>query len=421
MKPLLPLLLCLPLLGQAAPVEVKLWRHDTEAAEMDAGRAAVARFNASQDRWRVVVEAIPQGSYNASITAAALVGHLPCVIALDQPVVANFAWAGHIRPLDDLLPADSLRRLLAGGRGTALGKTYSVGQFDVVLALFARRSQLAALGVRVASMEHPYTAQELRAILLKAKQSGRYRFPIDVNGRAKGEWVSYAYGPWLQSAGADLVDRLDPSHVDGILNSPAAISVGTYFGDLFRDKLAERNPADDQAFIQGRTLFHYTGSWAARSYRQRFGDDLLVLPPPDFGKGPKVGAGSWQWAITQGCPTPEGAGAFLAHLISTAEMTTMANATDYVPMSAASAAASEHYRQGGVWRVFYDFAERYAVPRPATPAYPAISAALEKAMLDIRSGKDAEDALDEAVEAIEGNMQRNRNYASGATQKASRP
>ncbi|MDB5920506.1 MAG: extracellular solute-binding protein [Massilia sp.] len=414
MKGALALLTCVPLLCQAAPVEVTVWRHDTGDAEMDAGRAAVARFNLEQGRWKVVVEAIPQGSYNALITAASLVGHLPCVIALDQPAVANFAWAGHIQPLDGLLPPDSIKRLLVGGRGAAMGKTYSVGQFDVVLALFARRSELAALGVRIASIQHPYTAAEFRDILVKAKQSGRYRFPLDLNGRTKGEWPSYAYGPWLQSGGADLVERANPNHVDGILNSKQAVAVGDYIGGLFRDKLAERNPADDQAFTQGRALFHYTGSWSARAYLQRFGDDLLVLPPPDFGIGPKVGAGSWQWAITRSCPTPLGAAAFIAHLISTREMTTMVNATGYVPMSAQSAAASDHYRTGGKWRIFYDFAERYAVPRPATPAYPIISTAFEKAILDIRSGKDAEEALDEAVEAIDGNLRRNGGYADSS-------
>ena len=47
----------------AAPVDVRLWRHDTGDTEMAAGRAAVERFNRAQSRWRVTVEAIPQGSY----------------------------------------------------------------------------------------------------------------------------------------------------------------------------------------------------------------------------------------------------------------------------------------------------------------------------------------------------------------------
>ncbi|NVM79654.1 multiple sugar transport system substrate-binding protein [Duganella sp. SG902] len=398
----------------AAPVEIKLWRHDTGDAEMSAGKAAAERFNRSQQRWRIRIEAIPQGSYTESITAASMVGQLPCIIAMDQPTVPNFAWAGHVRALDQLLPAAAVAPLLEGGRGTYKGRLYSVGQFDVVLALFARRSQLAALGVRVATIDRPYTAAEFHDILLKARQSGRYRFPLDLNGRFKGEWYSYAFAPWLQSAGADLIDRATYLRADGVLNSDAALEVGRYYGRLFKDKLVERNPADDRAFEQGRTLFHYTGSWKARDYSAQFGDDLVVMPPPDFGHGPKIGAASWQWGITRSCQHPDGAAAYLAFLISTPEMAAASRDTGLVPVSAESAALTEHYRPGGDWRIYFEFAKRYAVPRPATPAYPAMSAAFEKAMVDMRSGKDPAEALDEAVEATERNITRNNGYGFGA-------
>jgi multiple sugar transport system substrate-binding protein len=394
----------------AAPVEIKLWRHDTGDLEMTAGRAAVERFNRSQSRWKVTVEAIPQGSYTESITAASMVGQLPCIIAMDQPTVPNFAWTGHVRPLDTLLPADAVARLLEGGRGTYKGQLYSVGQLDVVLALFARRSQLAALGVRAATMAQPYTAAEFHAILAQAKSSGRFRFPLDLNGGFKGEWYSYAFSPWLQSAGTDLIDRASYVRVDGVLNSEPAISVGRYYGRLFKDKLAERHPADDKAFEQGRSLFHYTGSWKAREYSERFRDDLAVMPPPDFGHGPKIGAASWQWGITRNCKQPEGAAAFLTHLISPQEIAAASRATGLVPVSVESAALTEHYRSDGDWRVYFEFARRYAVARPASPAYPALSSAFEKAMADIRSGKDAAEALDEAVEAMEHNISRNNGY-----------
>jgi multiple sugar transport system substrate-binding protein len=397
----------------AAPVEVKVWRHDTGDAEMAASRAMVERFNRSQAKWKAVVEAIPQGSYTESITAASLVGQLPCVITIDQPTVPNFAWAGNVRSLDELLPRASIDQLLPGGRGTYKGKLYSVGQFDVVLALFARRSQLQSLGVRVATVEQPYTARELHDILLQVKRSGRYRFPLDLNGKAKGEWVSYAFSPWLQSAGADLIDRADYLRVDGVLNSDAALGVARYYARLFKDKLAERNPADDRAFEQGRTLIQYSGSWRAREYAERFGDDLVVMPPPDFGRGPKAGAASWQWAVTRSCPHPAGAAAFLAHVLSAPEMAEMSRQTGLIPVTEASAALTEHYRAGGAWRIYFDFAARYAVPRPATPAYPAISSAIDKAMSDLRDGKDPAEALDEAVEAIERDIARNKGYGFG--------
>lgn len=409
-RALLPVLAMLAAHCAAAPTEITVWRHDTGDEEMAASRSSVERFNRAQNKWKVSVEAIPQGSYTESITAASLVGQLPCVMAIDQPTVPNFAWAGMVRPLDDLLPRAAVQQLLPGGRGTYMGKLYSVGQFDVVLALFSRRSLLRELGVRVATIEQPYTAGELHDILLKVKRSGRFRFPLDLNGVAKGEWVSYAFAPWLQSAGADLVDRSSYLRVDGVLNSNAALAVARYYAHLFKDKLAERNPADEKGFEQGRSLFQYTGSWKARAYVDRFGDDLAVMPPPDFGRGPKAGAASWQWAITRSCPHPAGAAAFLAHLLAPSEMAEMSRLTGLIPVSEASAALTEHYREGGDWRIYFDFAARYAVPRPATPAYPAISSAFEKAMADLRGGKEPAEALDEAVEAIEHNIARNNGY-----------
>jgi multiple sugar transport system substrate-binding protein len=404
------LLAALALPCAAEPVTIRMWRHDTADAEMAAGRASVARFNASQSRWKVVVESMPQVTYTESITAASMAGQLPCVLAIDQPTVPNFAWAGHVRALDGLLPRADVERLLPGGRGTYKGKLYSVGQFDVALALFSRRSQLRALGLREASMAQPYTAQEFRDILRQVKRQGRFRFPLDMNGRSKGEWQSYAFSPWLQSAGADLLDRTSYLRVDGILNSPAALGVAQYYASLFKDKLAERNPADDRAFEQGRALFHYTGSWKAADYERLFGADLVVMPPPDFGHGPRIGAGSWQWAISRDCPAPEGAAAFLAHMISTGEMAELSRATGLVPVSREAAALTRHYREGGDWRLFFDFAQRYGVPRPATPAYPAVSAAFEKALAGLRGGQEPAEALDEAVEAIEQNIARNNGY-----------
>jgi len=409
------LLAALALPVSAAPVEIRMWRHDTGDAEMVAGRAAVARFNAGQDKWKVVVESMPQATYTGAITAASLVNQLPCVIAIDQPTVPNFAWAGHVRALDGLLPRAAVASLLPGGRGTYRGKLYSVGQFDVALALFSRRAQLAALGVRIATMEQPYSAREFHDILAKVKRSGAVRFPLDMNGRSRAEWLSYAFSPWLQSAGADLIDRNTYLRVDGVLNSPAALGVARYYAQLFKERLVERTPADDRAFEQGRALFHYTGSWKADDYDRLFGTDLVVMPPPDFGQGPRIGAASWQWAISRDCKHPAGAAAFLGFMIGKAEMAAMSRATGHVPVSGAAAELTEHYRTGGSRRIYFEFAQRYALPRPATPAYPAISSAFEKTFSDLRSGKDPAEALDEAVEAIEHNIARNNGYGFSST------
>lgn len=239
--------LCTAAAAAAAPIDVTLWRHETGDSEMQASAAAVARFNAAQSRYRIVTETLPQGSYQQAVVAAAMTRKLPCALDLDQPMVANFAWAGHLQPLEGALRPAGVEALIPGGRSHYKGKLYAVGQFDVALALFSRRSLLQKHQIREATLAQPYTAEEFRAILRKLKTAG-LRYPLDLNAQWGGEWVSYAFSPWLQSAGADLIDRRNFTQVDGVLNSEAALRVVEYYQSLFNERLASRRPVDDQAF-----------------------------------------------------------------------------------------------------------------------------------------------------------------------------
>ena len=397
----------------AEPVSLKLWRHETGDAEMGASAAAIRRFNQSQDRWRIRHETLPQSSYTEAITAAALARQLPCILGVDQPTVPNFAWAGHLRALDRWLPDATRAQLTAGAQGKYRDALYSVGQFDVTLALFARRAELESLGVRVADMSSPYTADEFLAILRKLRRDDPERFPLDINTAWHGEWITYAYSPWLQSAGGDLIDRSDFATAEGTLNGPGSLAAVRWYRRLFDEGIVERRSVDDQAFLRREVVFQYTGSWAAKAYAAAFGDDLLIMPPMDFGRGPKVGAGSWQWGISRTCAHPSGAAAFLRFLLQAAEIAVISAATGLVPATEAAAALTEAYRLGGAWRLFFEFTRRYATPRPQTPGYPKIASSFEKAMLDVRNGKDPLHALDAAVDGIEYDILRNRGYGFG--------
>ena len=396
-----------------APAEIRLWRHETTAEELEASFAAIDRFNRTQPRWHISVETLPQGTYTSSITAAALAGQLPCIFTLDQPVVPNFAWTGHLRPLQGLVSEERLRSLNSGAKGTYRGLTYSVGQSDVVLLLFARRSILERYGVRVASTAQPYSAAEFLEILRRIKRANAAEFPLDLNSADGGEWMSYAFGPWVQSAGGDLIDRKHYQSADGFINGPAARSVALWYQGLFREGLAEQRVVDNQSLMQGRAVFHYSGSWEADRYRAAFKDDLVLMPPPDFGHGPKVGAGSWQWGISSSCPNPKGAAEFLDFLLSPEEIAAFSRARSLIPTTDAGASMTMDYRVGGPLRMLYDMAKNYGVKRPETPGYPKISAAFEKAFLDIKYGKPVEDALDFAADAIEQDIARNHGYGFG--------
>lgn len=403
-------LLCGAVAAAAAPIEIRLWRHETKAEELEASLAAIDRFNRAQQRWHIDVETLPQGSYTSSITAAALAGQLPCIFTLDQPVVPNFAWTGHLRPLEGLVPEAQLAALNDGAKGKYKGVTYSVGQSDVVLLLFARRSVLLRYGVRIATAARPYSATEFVEILRRIKRANPGGFPLDLNSGDDGEWISYAFSPWVQSAGGDLIDRSHYQQADGFINGPAARRVGLWYQALFQEGLAEQHVLDDQSLMQGRVVFHYTGSWDADRYTEAFKNDLVFMPPPDFGFGPKVGAGSWQWGISSSCPYPAAAAEFLEFLLKPEEIAAFSMARSLIPTTDASAALTLNYREGGAWRLLYEFAKNYGIKRPETPGYPKISAAFEKAMLDIKYGKPVDDALDFAADGIEYDIARNHGY-----------
>ncbi|RME63885.1 MAG: extracellular solute-binding protein, partial [Alphaproteobacteria bacterium] len=399
-------------LARAEPVALLLWRHQTGNEEVQANLDAIARFNAAQDRWRIEVELLPQASYTQSITAAALAGRLPCILDLDQPVVPTFVWAGLLRPLRPHVPGKILAAVVPSARGTYKGRIYSIGQFDVALALFTRRSIIDAVGVRIPSLDSPWSLAEFEAVLVKIKAQGAFRYPLSLNTNPQNvaDWWTYAFSPMLQSFGGDLIDQNNMWQAEGVLNGPAAIAWGQWFQSLFARGYVHRHEPDDQAFQQQRVALAYSGSWYTDDYARIYGEDLLVLPPPDLGHGTKIGAGSWQWAISRTCPHPDGAGQFIAFLMQAEEIAAISQATGLVPVTEASAALTRHYRPGGDWRLFYEMMVRYGQQRPPTPAFTFISSTFYKAARDIADGANVRDALDDAVDIIEMNIADNKGY-----------
>jgi multiple sugar transport system substrate-binding protein len=372
----------------------------------------VASFNASSDKYEVVIESFPQASYNDSVAAASVAGSLPCIIDLDAPTVPNFAWSGYIQPLP-LTEADiQAMGVLNNDVGRYNGQIYSLGQFDVALLVYGRQSIMDQFGLRVPTIEEPWTAEEFMAALDTVKASGEYEYAFDVNAGYTGEWWPYAYSPMLQSFGGDLIDRSSYTSAEGFLNGDAAIGWAEWFQSLFTEGYAPATPADDQGFLQGEIALWYTGSWAARGVLDAYGDDALFLPPPDFGNGPVIGAGSWQMGVTTNCPADatQGAFDFVLSTMTPENVALMSEKTSLIPTTSDAAALTELYSEGGAFRGFFDMANAFALVRPETPGYLTISSQFEQAGLKIRDGGNVQDALDDAVDAIEQDIEDNGGY-----------
>lgn len=391
-----------------AQTKLTLWTHSAgNDNEMAAIKKFVSGFNASQKNWTVTIEAFPQASYNDSVAAAAVAKSLPCILDMDGPTVPNFAWSGYVQPLT--LPTSLINQISKANVGKFQGKVYSVGQFDVALTIYGRKSVLNKYKIRIPTVAKPWTKAEFDSALKTLKASGQFQYPFDLNAGSTGEWWSYAYSPMLQSFGGDLIDRKTYLSAEGALNGPKAVAWGNWFQNIFKQKYANPTPADDQGFLQGKVALWYTGSWSANDVIKKYGNDAVFLPAVDFGTGPKIGGASWQWGISKSCKDAKGANAFLNYIMQPKQIALMSDTTGLIPTTAAAAALTKEYRVGGKFRAFYDMTKN-AVLRPETPAYLIISSQFEKAGTKIRDGANVQDTLDDAVDAINKNIEDNKGY-----------
>jgi multiple sugar transport system substrate-binding protein len=390
---------------------LKLWTHNGgNDAELALDKKLVADFNASQGKYKVEIQSFPQASYNDAVTAAASAKKLPCIMDIDGPNVPNWAWAGYLQPLD--LPADTFANQLPSTLGKVDDKVYSFGHYDVAMNMTARKSVLVANGIRIPTVDEPWTGAEFDAAMAKIKASGKFAYPLDLGTAGTGEWIPYAYSPILQSFGGDLVNRSNYTTAEGVLNGPEALKWATWFrGTVTKGWAKQKSGTDATAdFVNGKTAVMWAGSWAADAVTKKFGDDVVFVPPPDFGNGPKIGGASWQWGMTSSCAAKDGALAYLKFSAQPKYYADFSTTLGLIPANTEAAKLVPNYAPGGKYEIFLQLAQKFAEVRPVTPAYPFISSTFAKATQDIIAGGDAKTILDKAASDIDNNIKTNGSY-----------
>lgn len=392
--------------AQDSPAEVTLWFHSGQGSERDALAEQIDAFNTSQTDYEIVPLEVPEGSYNDQVKAAALSGDLPCVLDFDGPNLYNYAYSGDLIAIDDYVSEELLDDVLPSiiQQGTYDGQLYSLGAFDSGLAIWGNRAMLEEAGVRIPEgIDDAWTAEEfnaaLEALAAVVPDDG---YVIDFKFTYTGEWYSYGFAPIIQSFGGDLIDRETLDTAEGVLNGPEAVEAMEWFQGLFDAGYATNSPVDPDAdFIEGRVALSWVGHWMANPYAEALGDNLVLIPMPDFGNGSATGMGSWNWGITSACENPDGAYAFIEFIMQPEETARMTNANGAIPSRLSALAEDERYQEGGLLYIYYQqLTEGVAVPRPATPVYPTISVEMETAINAIARGDDVQASLDGVVDAI---------------------
>lgn len=406
--------------GTKAPSAVTLWFHGGTAEETAAMKAQIERFNSSQKKYQVVMTEIPGGAvagsgYNDSVNAAALSGKLPDILDLDGPNLYNYAWAGYLKDLTKVaspeLKADLLPSLI--DQGTYRGKLYAIGQYDSGLSLAGRKSLLQKAGIRIPKgVTDAWSMDEFKSALARLKSLHQTEYVIDLKmNYGAGEWLTYAFSPILEGFGGDLIDRSTYASAEGALNGPEAVAAMKFFQSLFTSKYANLTPADDNDFVNGKTVLGFCGHWMTTPYERAFKDDFILIPMPNWGKKAVTGMGSWAWAIASQTKNFDGAWTFFQFMLQPDEILSITNINGAVPGRLSALKKTDLYREGGKLAVFAEqLNSGVAVPRPASPAYPAITTAFYTAADAIAKGGDAKAELDKATDKIDKDIKNNNGY-----------
>ncbi|HER25067.1 MAG TPA: sugar ABC transporter substrate-binding protein [Candidatus Atribacteria bacterium] len=410
------LLTSFALTALAEPVTIEVWFHSGKGEEREVLDAQVEDFNAMQNQVIVKAVRLPEGSFNEQVSAAALAGDLPDLLDFDGPFLYNYAWAGHLIPLDNYvsnkLKADFLPTIIA--QGTFGGKLYSLGTFDSGLAIWGNKAYLKKAGVRIpTSIKDAWTLKEFNEALEKLQALKEVEYAIDFKmNYGQGEWYTYGFSPIIQSWGADLIDRSDFQSADGVLNSPKAVEAMTWFQGLFNKGYAKVQPAGDDDFYGSKiAALSFVGHWMWTPHHEGLGDDLVLIPVPKLGDRAATGVGSWNWGITSQAKNPDAAWKFLEYLIEPEQILRMTNANGAVPARKSALAMSELFGINGPLRIFVEQLDRgVGITRPETPAYPTITTAFAEAVQNIVNGADVKTELDKAVQKIDQDIKDNRGY-----------
>lgn len=391
-------------------VEITVWRaagSDTENKSYD---DVFDKFNLSQDKITVKYETLQAGSaYGDQVRAAAVSGDLPDVMLVDGPEMASLCYAGVLAPLDEFITPEFKKDVLPSiiEQGTYKdGKVYLLGQFDSGLALWANKEMLESASVRIPKgIDDAWTKDEFNSALASLKNLPGIEYPLDMKvNYGPGYWI-YSYLPVIKSFGGDVMDS-SSMVADGILNGEATVQAFEYLAELVNNGYVNKaQTTDDDLFGTKTAALSLSGHWMAPNMSEALGDNAILIPLPDFGKGVYTGIGSLAWGMTSKAVedgVQNEAYEVIMSLFTEEAQKSMFTANGAIPSRISVLNTITEYMEGGKFYLYREQLEKgCGYVRPVTPAFSVIQNALGTAAVDIMNGADVKTTLDSTAVEID--------------------
>lgn len=272
----------------------------------------VADFEAAHDGVRVQIESSPFSQIQDLVVTASDIGE-PYDVAHWHAFAA--AAADMAEPLDDLWERHGLRaaEYLPGAYEDVVWarRRYGIPLDTSALVLLANQEAMRDAGVRARDLA---TLDGFREAVTRLTDADRGQYAVTVSASS---WAAYG---WVRAHGGDLVDIDDDGHPTFTFDDPRAIAAVDLLGQMVADGAAPSPFAPDQAldavqaFAQGMTVLHPSGSWdlpvTAGSTTTRL-REIQVLPLPSGGKDAGTVLGGSSLFVPRGAAHRELAFAFM--------------------------------------------------------------------------------------------------------------
>ncbi|MCD9021394.1 ABC transporter substrate-binding protein [Cohnella silvisoli] len=395
--------------GSGKKVEVTMWRTIGSPEEDKYFNELVDSFNKSQEKLVIKQTTFPGDTYHDQVHAAGLSKGLPDLLYLDGTEMSYMAYQGFLAPLDTYLPDDLKKDLLPSliKQGTySDGKLYLLGQFDSGLSFWANKKMLEQAKVRIPKgIDDAWSKTEFDDALAKLKAIPEIKFPLDLKiNYGAGYWI-YSYLPWVAGFGGNYMNA-DTKLSEGTLNGPQTVEAFQYLRTLI-DK-GYVNPTqtnDDDFFGKKVSALSLVGHWMEPTHKKELGDDAILVPFPNFGKGVFTGIGSLGWTITASAKekgVDQQAWEVLSHFMSPENIKNVSAANGAVPARISVLNEIPDYQEGGRLYLYREQLEKgNGIVRPVTPAFSVFQKEIGQAAMDIVNGADVKGMLDKAAKAID--------------------
>lgn len=285
--------------------------------DTDIVKGLLAKFNAKYPKIDVQVEPIAYDQIRDKIVASFQATDPTYDMAIiDNPWMGDFAKAGFLKPLDDLIASTAnydyndfsapLRAI-----GEVDGKTYGVPFYNYGLGLIYRTDLLSAAGIA-----EPTTLDALAAAAKSLNSAARAGIAMQPQRGYKAfeEWGNYLFAAGGSIYGSDGLVRLNTPEAKKALNTYIAM----YKSSAPKNSL---NWAFDEALrsvSSDKSAMMVSYNWMLPTLNKKDGPagalagkfKLATMP------GGKQVLGSWDWAIPANSKVSDAAWAFISWITS---------------------------------------------------------------------------------------------------------